>query len=330
MAQSRQQIAFIISRLTIGDRVEVIWNRSGNRSTEVGKVWLPDGDDIFGLGPDLLDPDDPELINIKILKKAEVVVTEPPVGSVAVFIGTTPPNVVAIKRTKNGWVGFGSPATVPYRFVVAGFGPPVQVFAPGTPPGAPGINSLTPGDRQIAVASSLGSSGSSPIIDVQYRLVFKYPGERQQEDTGWESTEQTTGDFIIPGLQNGVSFTVFVRAVNQSGAGPSSAGLAATPFGIPDAPGRPTAVPGDTQVVLSWTAPNFNGGSPVTGYKIDKILGDNNDGWINVIEDTGSIATTYTVTGLTNGSLIGFRVSAINAAGVGPASSGSVGVTPGP
>ena len=85
-------------------------------------------------------------------------------------------------------------------------------------------------------------------------------------------------------------------------------------FGVngwyPAAPTGVTPVEGDQQIALSWDAGNANG-SDITGYKIEK-----NDGsWSTVISDTGSTATSYTVTGLTNGTAHTFRVTAINKIG---------------
>jgi|APSaa5957512535_1039671.scaffolds.fasta_scaffold00879_30 hypothetical protein len=87
-------------------------------------------------------------------------------------------------------------------------------------------------------------------------------------------------------------------------------------FGTPGwSPAPPTSVTpteGDEQVALSWTA-GYANGSDITGYKVEK-----NDGsWSTVTSDTGSDATSYTATGLTNGTGYTFRVTAINAVGVG-------------
>ncbi len=69
-------------------------------------------------------------------------------------------------------------------------------------------------------------------------------------------------------------------------------------------------VGGDGQVVLSWYAPASDGGATVTDYEY-RI--DRRNPWIS----TGSTETTYTVTGLDNGTAYTFEVRAVNRVGKG-------------
>lgn len=87
----------------------------------------------------------------------------------------------------------------------------------------------------------------------------------------------------------------------------------------PTAPGAPTdvaGVPGDGQVVVSWTAPADDGGSPITDYVVE-YSSDGGSHWSTFADGT-STATSATVTGLTNETAYTFRVSAVNAVGAGP------------
>jgi predicted RNA-binding protein with TRAM domain len=81
---------------------------------------------------------------------------------------------------------------------------------------------------------------------------------------------------------------------------------------------------GNTQVTLSWTAPASDGGSAVTGYVVTPSIG----GVAQTPVTFASVATTQTVTGLTNGTAYTFTVAAINEAGTGPLSTPSAAVTP--
>lgn len=94
---------------------------------------------------------------------------------------------------------------------------------------------------------------------------------------------------------------------------------------VPGAPTSVSATGGNQQAALTWTAPDSTGGSPITGYRIESNPGS---GWSVAVSNTGSTSTSYTVTGLTNGTAYTFRVSAINSIGTGPASSASNSVTP--
>lgn len=328
MAMTRAQIATVIAGLGIGDTVEVIWQDGANTSTETGIVWQPPDSDYLGLGPDILDPNDTQLVNIAVKQKNPITYPQPSLGSVAVFVRPGGKVIYSFKRHKKGWYATGDVTPVPWVLLIGVYGAPDRVFSPGTPPAAPVLNTLTPGDEFLTVGATLGASGSTPIYDVQYRIVFDEFSLSPQEDTGWVSSGQDTGTFVIPRLANGVPYSVRVRALNSSGAGPQSNLLTATPIGLPGIPGTPTATPGNGQAVVTWTTPSDDGGSAIIGYKVEKISAADNTGWVVVTSSTGTATTNYTVTGLTNGTAYGFRVYAINAVGTGQPSNSSVGVTP--
>ena len=87
-------------------------------------------------------------------------------------------------------------------------------------------------------------------------------------------------------------------------------------------PGPPTGltatVNGETQIDLTWSAPASDGGSAITGYRIE--VSANGSSWSDLEADTGTTGTSSSHTGLTAGSTRHYRVSAINSAGTGPAS----------
>ncbi|MFL6048810.1 MAG: putative glycoside hydrolase, partial [Gaiellales bacterium] len=87
------------------------------------------------------------------------------------------------------------------------------------------------------------------------------------------STVAATGNaspITIGGLTNGHSYTVSVAATNAVGTGASSAASGSVtpraPATVPDAPTGVTATAGDASVVVSFVAPQNDGGSAVTGY----------------------------------------------------------------
>jgi glucose/arabinose dehydrogenase len=95
------------------------------------------------------------------------------------------------------------------------------------------------------------------------------------------------------------------------------------------APGAPTigsAVAGDGQATVSWTAPASDGGSPIIGYVVTPYVGFVSQGPRYFV----SAATTQTVTRLTNGTTYRFRVRAWNSVGVSGFSTVSNPVTPSP
>ena len=91
----------------------------------------------------------------------------------------------------------------------------------------------------------------------------------------------------------------------------------------PIAPGAPTigtAIAGDTQASVAFTAPANTGGTAITGYTVTVTPPD--------VAPVYGAASPIVVTGLTNGQAYTFTVTADNSAGTGPASSASNSVTP--
>ena len=99
----------------------------------------------------------------------------------------------------------------------------------------------------------------------------------------------------------------------------------------PTAPGAPTALmaegSSETQIDLSWTAPANNGGSAISGYKIE-VSTDGGTTWTDLDANTGTTGTTYSHTGLAAGTTRDYRVSAINSVGTGAASDSASATTP--
>lgn len=69
-----------------------------------------------------------------------------------------------------------------------------------------------------------------------------------------------------------------------------------------------------SQINLSWTAPRSEGGSPITGYQIDRSV-DNGFTWSTIVANTGNASTSYSDTGLAHSTTYTYRVSAINSVG---------------
>ncbi|WP_205746406.1 IPT/TIG domain-containing protein [Dyella amyloliquefaciens] len=90
-------------------------------------------------------------------------------------------------------------------------------------------------------------------------------------------------------------------------------------FTAPGAPAIGTATAGDGQANVSFTAPDSNGGAPITSYTVTSHPGG--------LVGTGSTSPIM-VTGLTNGTAYTFTVTATSSEGMGAASAASNSVTP--
>ncbi|MYD94993.1 MAG: hypothetical protein F4Y02_15160 [Chloroflexi bacterium] len=140
------------------------------------------------------------------------------------------------------------------------------------------------------------------------------------EDGGgsWSDLEANTRNnrttYTHTGLTAGVTRHYRVHAINPNGESrPSNVDSASTSADRPDAPRRLTARAGGTaEIILNWTAPASDGGSDITGYRIEWSR-TGTGGWTVLVAST--TATTYTDDDLRPNTTRHYRVLAINRAG---------------
>jgi fibronectin type 3 domain-containing protein len=128
--------------------------------------------------------------------------------------------------------------------------------------------------------------------------------------------------FTDTGLTNGTTYYYQVTAVDAGGESARSAEVNATPqhSAIAPVPTGVTATPGNGQVALSWNA------SPTaTSYNVYRSTSSGGEGATPY--QTGVTSTSFTDTGLTNGTTYYYQITAVNAAGESPKSS-EVSATP--
>jgi hypothetical protein len=134
-------------------------------------------------------------------------------------------------------------------------------------------------------------------------------------------------------VASGAGGTVAVNGSPQSQVavlGTGTVTLASGGISIGDTPGPPVVTaltPADGAVSVAFDAPTFTGNSPLTGYTVDALDVTNPaDGGQTASGPTSPLI----VTGLTNGDMYQFTVSAADAAGTGPTSPLSATVVPEP
>ena len=179
-----------------------------------------------------------------------------------------------------------------------------------------------PADGQVTLRWD--DPANAAIAGYEYR-VGTSDGTTTTWDPDWEAisgSDATTTSHVVTGLTNGTAYTFEVRAANTSGGGTADT-VTATPIAVPDAPTGLAGTAGDAQVALSWDDPSD---TSITGYEY-RVGTTATDGTVTWSPDWTDIAnsddqtTSYTVTGLTNGTAYTFEVRAVNASGDGAATS---------
>ena len=207
----------------------------------------------------------------------------------------------------------------PYVFEVRalnGAGVGAAAVTRATPLGVPGVPeslTATAGDGEVVLEwTAPADDGGSPVTGYEYRYAA---GDGVPDGTPWQDAGTELGA-TVTGLENETRYVLEVRARNPAGPG-AAAVTRATPLGVPGVPESLTATAGDGEVVLEWTAPADDGGSPVTGYEYRYVAGDGvPDGtpWQDAGTELGA-----TVTGLENETRYVLEVRARNPAGPGAA-----------
>ena len=153
------------------------------------------------------------------------------------------------------------------------------------------------GNSLLARLERTGGSGDDPLAGSLLALhlgtdvfTFRYD---ERSNGGWIA-------FTDHGLAWSDGESVDVRLALLSPPGP--------PTGL-----RASSYRQDT-IDLAWQAPASDGGTPVTGYRIE-VSEDSGANWSELVADTESTGTTHSHPGLSPRTRRHYRVSAINAAG---------------
>ena len=164
------------------------------------------------------------------------------------------------------------------------------VPADTTPPAAPTGLTATAGDARVTLAWSGPADAATYQVFQGGSLIGSQAGTTK----------------VVTGLLNGTTYSFTVKAVDAAGnVSVASAAASARPTAVADTtpPAAPTglrATAGDRQVSLTWSGP-----SDAAAYQVFR-------GGTRLVTQAG---TSYTATGLTNGTSYSFTVKAVDAAG---------------
>ncbi|MCY4399345.1 MAG: fibronectin type III domain-containing protein [Gemmatimonadetes bacterium] len=218
--------------------------------------------------------------------------------------------------------GLSPAATRHYRvFAInsAGTGPASNIAratTDATVPTAPtGLSARAVGQSRIDLSWNRPSDDGGAAI-TGYRI------ESSPNGTAWSplrgNTNSTATTFSHTGLSPATTRHYRVRAINSAGPSPfSNVARATTDATVPGSPTNVAAVAnGTSQIDLSWTAPAFDGGAPLAGYRI-QAAESRNGPWSDLVTNTRSTSTQYSHTGLAPATTRHYRVAAINRVGRG-------------
>ena len=193
--------------------------------------------------------------------------------------------------------------------------------------GAPSISGTPQVDQTL-------TADTSPIDDADGLTNVSYEYQWMRSDNGTDTDiEDATDSTYTPSVAD-AGRTIKVRVTFTDDAdnretltSEATDPVAATAPGVPE---HLRVFPHDTGALdVSWHAPASDGGTDVTGYKVEwKESADSWDTPADVSEATVS-GTTHTITGLTGGVEYAVRVIATNSAGDGPASAEAKGTPAG-
>jgi fibronectin type 3 domain-containing protein/regulation of enolase protein 1 (concanavalin A-like superfamily) len=171
---------------------------------------------------------------------------------------------------------------------------------PPSPPPAPGGLTAIPGNNQVALAWNTASGATSYTVKRSTVSGSGYTNLQTQSGTGYTDTTAV----------NGTTYYYVVSASNAAGSSANSPEASATPAppAPPGPPGTLIANPGNAQVALTWTASTGTGVS----YTV-KRSNTPGEGYTNV--QAGLTATSFTNTGLSNGTAYYYIVTASNSGG---------------
>jgi hypothetical protein len=141
----------------------------------------------------------------------------------------------------------------------------------GTPPQGESSNATLPGEVTDLVALSRDAAVElkwTPLEDqgITGYIVYKGMEAANLTPVGIISDPLYAWDLYV---ENGVMYFYAVQALNDSGVGPMSDVVNATPMGVPETPWDLQVEFADGEVRLTWHAPNESAGRmPVTGYTV--------------------------------------------------------------
>uniref|UniRef100_A0A670HZ18 Titin n=1 Tax=Podarcis muralis TaxID=64176 RepID=A0A670HZ18_PODMU len=178
------------------------------------------------------------------------------------------------------------------------------------PPGTPFVTTVT--------KDSMVVQWHEPVNDGGSKILGYHLERKERNSILWTKVNKTViqdTHYKTSNLEEGIEYEFRVAAENIVGVGKASKASECYVARDPcDPPGCPEAIiVKRSSITLQWTKPEYDGGSKITGYVVEKR--DLPEGRWMKASFTNITETQFTVTGLTEDQRYEFRVIARNAAG---------------
>jgi hypothetical protein len=228
-------------------------------------------------------------------------------GTVTLSFPSTPSPVVGKMAVVHGLM-FNLDPVAPFELYGAGD----YLTAPSLPASSAdlllvgvGVREGIDGNGSITIAPGAGLTEASESLTAVTNLTTQVACEVSQAAV---SAPGATG-------AKTATTTATMTGATELGVAGTMAVLVNAGTAVQRVPGAPviTTVPGNTQVTVNWTAPSW-GGSVITDYTLQRKSGAGSFTTIGAATIDGS-STSYTDTGLTNGTVYTYRLLATNAIG---------------
>jgi fibronectin type 3 domain-containing protein len=194
-----------------------------------------------------------------------------------------------------------------------------QVNASATLLVAPSVTTTVAGDRLVALFGVEAGMSITPPTGMAERAEGAVSVGKSKVTS--EAADESGGAAGITGNRTAQSSSA-AKSIGHLVALRPATPLSPPAPTVPGSPGTPQASAGNAIVSLTWSAPGSNGGSPISGYKVYRRTSTDPEAHIASVS-----STSFTDSGLTNGTTYFYRISAVNAVGEG-AKSAEASATP--
>ena len=199
-------------------------------------------------------------------------------------------------------------------------------------PGAPTIDMVeSSADGTMVTVSWTAPTDIGGSAITGYKVMWKMSSADAYADDDMAMVAADMMSYQVTGLTAGVDYDIAVVAVNAAGYSAKAMAMGMTH----NVPGMPTGVMAEssadgTMLTVSWMAPESDGGSAITGYKVMYKMTDSDADYMSM--DAAADATMATIENLSPNTSYSIAVVAVNAAGnsdMGMGSGMTVDIVPG-